>query len=90
MWTCHGWVCRCCRPSANTKCRRIMVVFVVDVVGQYTKHVIVIRLDLSFLSSVSKHNMWTYHGWACHCSHLSVNTICGRNKVGLIVVVVRQ
>jgi hypothetical protein len=34
--------------------------------------------------------MWSYYGWACLRSHLSVNTICGRNKVGLIVVVVRQ
>jgi hypothetical protein len=61
MWSCYDWVfvvvvrqltqyvivlwlgCRCCRPSVNTICGRIMI-------------------GLS-LSSVSKHNMWSYYDW---------------------------
>jgi hypothetical protein len=65
-----------------------MVRFVVVVVGQYTKHEVVIRLNLSLLSSVSKHNMWTYYGCVCSCCHPSVNTIYGRIMVGLVVAVV--
>ena len=37
------WLGRCCRPSVNTICGRIMI-----------------RLSLS---SVSKHNMWSYYDW---------------------------
>jgi hypothetical protein len=62
-----------------------MVGFVVVVIGQYTKHEVVIRLDLSLLSFVSKHNMWTYYGWVCSCCQPSVNTIYGRIMVGLVV-----
>ena len=40
-----------------------MVGFVVVVVYQQTHQVVVIRLDLSMLSSVSKHNMWLYYDW---------------------------
>ena len=128
MWTYYGWDFRFCRLSVNTICGRIMVGFVVVVIGQYTKHDVVIRLDLSLLSSVrkhnawsyryygwvclrchlsvtenmwtyvdlsllssvSKHNMWSYYGWFCPPFHLSVNTIYDRNKVGFVVVVVRQ
>ena len=61
MWSYYDWVvvvvvyqltqyvvilllgCRCCRPSVNTICGRIMI-------------------GLS-LSSVSKHNMWSYYDW---------------------------
>ena len=46
---------------------------------------VVIRLNLSLLSSVSKHKMWSYYDWVYCCCHLSVNTICGRIMVGLIV-----
>ena len=73
--------CRCCRPSVNTICGRIMI-------------------GLS-LSSVSKHNMWSYYDWVvvvvvrqltqyvvmlllgCRCCRLSVNTICGHFIIGL-------
>ena len=34
------------------------------------------------LSSVSKHNMWSYYDWVV-VVHPSVNTICGRIKIGL-------
>ena len=67
-----------------------MVVFVVAVVSQYTKHATVIRWDLSFVSYVSKHNMLTYHGWVYHCCRPSVNTICGGMMVGFLVVVIKQ
>jgi hypothetical protein len=37
-----------------------------------------IMIGLSLLSSVSKHNMWSYYDWVyCSCCP-SVNTICGR------------
>jgi hypothetical protein len=35
------------------------------------------------LSSVSKHNMWSYYDWVYCCCRPSVNTICGRNMIGL-------
>jgi hypothetical protein len=40
-------------------------------------------LGLSLLSSVSKHNMWLYYDWGCHCCRPSVNTICGCIMIGL-------
>ena len=42
------------------------------------------KVDLSLLSSISKHNtcLWSYYGWLYSCRQ-SVNTTCGRNKVGL-------
>ena len=43
-------------------------------------------IELS-LSSVSKHNMWSYYGWICR--RLSVNEIDGRIMIG-VVVIVRQ
>ena len=87
--------CRCCRPSVNIICCRIMI-------------------GLSLLSSVSKHNMWSYYDWVvvvfvskhnmrscydwvvvvvfrlltqyvvvlwlgCRCCRPSVNTIWGHN-----------
>ena len=38
-------------------------------------------IGLSLLSSVSKHNMWSYYDGVC-CLR-SVNTICGRIMIGL-------
>ena len=55
--------CRCCRPSVNTICGRIMI-------------------GLLSLSSVSKHNIWSYYDWVVVVV-LSVNTICGRIMIGL-------
>ena len=43
---------------------------------------VVLWLDLS-LSSVSKHNIWSYYGWVCRCCRLSVNTIYCRIMIGL-------
>jgi hypothetical protein len=53
--------------------------------------VVVISLDLSLMSSISKQNMRTYYGWVCRCRR-SVNTMHGHTgiMVGFIVVVVRQ
>ena len=48
---------------------------------------VAIGLDLSLLSSVSKHNMWTYYAWLFRCFRLSVSTICGRIMVEFVVVV---
>ena len=42
--------CRCCRPSVNTICGRVMI-------------------GLSLLSSVSKHNMWSYYDWVVVVFH---------------------
>ena len=49
---------------------------------------VVLWLGLSLLSSVSKHNIWSYYGWVCRCCRLSVNTIYGRIMVGFVVVVI--
>jgi hypothetical protein len=80
--------CRCCRPSVNTICGRVMI-------------------GLSLLSSVSKHNMWSYYDWVvvvvfrlltqhvvilwlgCRCLP-SVNTICGRIMIGLSLLSVSE
>jgi hypothetical protein len=40
-----------------------MVGFVVVVVSQLRDHVVVIRLGVSLLSTVIKHNMWSYYVW---------------------------
>jgi hypothetical protein len=37
-----------------------------------------IIIGLSLLSSVSKHNMWSYYDWVYCCCRPSVNTICRR------------
>ena len=39
-------------------------------------------IGLSLLSSVSKHNMWSYYDWVV-VVFPSVNTICGRIMIGL-------
>jgi hypothetical protein len=41
-------------------------------------------IGLSLLSSVSKHNMWSYYDWVYCCCLPSVNTICDRIMIGLI------
>ena len=41
-----------------------------------------IMIGLSLLSSVSKHNMWSYYDWVVVVLP-SVNTICGRIMIGL-------
>ena len=46
----------------------------------------VLWLGLSLLSSISKHNMWSYYGWVCVRCRLSVNIQCGRIMIGFIVV----
>jgi len=45
---------------------------------------------LSLLSSINKHNMWSYYCWVCSCCRQSVNKIRGRFIVGFVVVVVSQ
>ena len=75
MWSYYGWFCRCCRPLVNIICGVIMNGFIVVVVCQYTQYVVVLWLGLLLLSSVSKHNTWSYYGWVCLRCHLSVNTI---------------
>jgi hypothetical protein len=40
-----------------------MTGFIVVVVRQVTQHVIVLRLGLLLLSSISKHNMWSCYEW---------------------------
>jgi hypothetical protein len=41
-----------------------------------------IMIGLS-ISSVSKHNMWSYYDWVYCCCRPSVNTICGHIMIGL-------
>ena len=50
----------------------------------------VLLLGLSFLSSDSKDNMWSYYGWGYRCCRLSVSKICGGIMVGFDVVVISQ
>ena len=47
-----------------------------------------IMIGLSLLSSVSKHNMWSFYGRVCRC-RLSVSIKCGIT-IEFIVVFVRQ
>ena len=79
----------CCRQSVNTICGCIIVGFVVVVVVQLAQCMIIpiLWLGLSFLSSVSKDNMWLYYGLVCCCFCPSVSTICGRIMVGFVIVV---
>jgi hypothetical protein len=48
----------------------------------------VLWLVVLLLSSVGKHNMWSYNDWVCLCCHPSANTICSRIMVGFVVVLV--
>jgi hypothetical protein len=50
----------------------------------------ILWLGLSMLSSVSKHNMWSYYDLVYFCCRSLVDKICGCIIVGLVVVVVRQ
>jgi hypothetical protein len=59
----HGWVCRCYHSSVNTISGGIMVGFVVVVVLSVNTICGRIMVCLWFLSSVSKHNMWSYDDW---------------------------
>ena len=40
-------------------------------------------IELSLLSSVSKHTMWLYYDCVYCCCRPSVNIICGRIMIGL-------
>ena len=42
-----------------------------------------IIIGLLLLSSVSKHNMWSYYDWVYCCCRPSINIICGRIMIGL-------
>ena len=42
-----------------------------------------VMIGLSLLSSISKHNMWSYYDWVYCCCRPSVNIICGRIMIGL-------
>jgi hypothetical protein len=44
-------------------------------------------IELSLLSYVIKHNIWSYYDWVYCCFRPSVNTICGRIMTWFIVVV---
>jgi hypothetical protein len=55
--------------------------------NKLTQYVVVLWLGLLLLSSVSKHNMWSYYDWV-YCCCPSVKTICDRIMIGFIVVVV--
>ena len=88
--------CRCCRPSVNTICGRIMIGLSCS---SFSKHNMWsyydwvcccpsvnticgrIMICLSLLSSVSKHNMWSYYVSVYYLP--SVNIICGRIMIGL-------
>jgi hypothetical protein len=70
--------CRC-RPSVSTIYGRIMIGFIVfrsvnTICGR-------IMIGLSLLSSVIKHNMWSYYV-SVYCLP-SVSTICDRIMIGL-------
>ena len=86
--------CRCCLPSVNTICGRIIIVLSL-LSSVSTQYVVVlwlgcrclpsasticglIMIGLSLLPSVSKHTMWSYYDWIYCCCRPSVNTICGR------------
>ena len=84
MWSYYDWVYCCCRPSVNTICGRIMIGFIVVV--KHNMSVVVsnwvvvevnticgrIMIGLSLLSSVIKHNMWSYYDWVYCCCLSSV------------------
>jgi hypothetical protein len=62
-WWYYDWICRCCHPTVDIICCRIMVGFVVVVVLSVNTIFGRIMVCLWFLSSVSKHNMWSYDDW---------------------------
>ena len=100
MWSFYGWACRYCCQLVNTICGRIIVEFVVVFVSLKTQYVVVLSLGFSLFSSVCKHNIWSHYDWVwscsrhmssyygsiCRCCRQSVNTKCGNNIVGFVVV----
>ena len=52
--------CRCCLPSVNTICGRIMIGLSLSSSVNTICGRVMIGLSLS---SVSKHNMWSYYDW---------------------------
>ena len=60
MWAYYDWVYCCCRLSVNIQCGRIMIGFIVVSENTICGRIII---GLSLLSSVSKHNMWSYYDW---------------------------
>ena len=46
-----------------------------------------IMVGLLVLSSVSKHNIWSYYGWVCRCCRRSVNTMHSHTGIMVDVVV---
>ena len=57
----------CCRPSVNTICGRIMIgLSLLSSVNTICGRIMIglwSLLGLLLLSSVSKHNMWSYYDW---------------------------
>ena len=98
MWSCYDWVKHnswsyCCRPSVNTICGRIMIGFrccrpsVNTICGR-------IMIGLSLLSSVSKHNMWSYYDWV-YCGRIMMLSSVSKHNMWsyydwVVVVVVSQ
>ena len=70
--------CRCCLPSVNTICGRIMIGL-----SLVSKHNIWSYYDWVVVVVVSKHTMWSYYDWVYCCCRPSVNIICGRIMIGL-------
>ena len=60
-----------------------MIGFIVVFVRQSNTICGPIMIGLSLLSSVSKHNMWSYYDWVYCCFRPSVKTICSRIMIGL-------
>ena len=85
MWSYYDSVYFCCRSLVNKICGCIIVGLVVVVVRQELH-----MLGLLLFSFISKHNICSYYDWVCRFCRQSVNTTCGRNKVGFVFVVVRQ
>jgi hypothetical protein len=73
--------CHCCRPSV----KQYVVVLWLGCCCRPSVNTICgrIMIGLWLLSSVSKHNMWSYYDWVY--SLPSVNTICGRIMIGLLL-----
>jgi hypothetical protein len=95
MWSYYDWVVVLSSVSKHNMRSYYDWVFVV-VVRQLTQYVVVLWLGccccllsvnticghiIIGLSSVSKHNIWSYYDWV-YCLP-SVNTICGRIMIGL-------
>ena len=85
MWSYYD--CCHCLPSVNTICGRIGLSLIGHNIGRLgcrcpSVNTICGRIMIG-LSSVSKHNMWSYYDWVYCCCLPSVNTICGRIMIGL-------